>query len=296
MLPFPLPDAPIRDGFLLIDPSNIENDPVIDALPKRGCIPYRLLDSDHMMPHLVDVAALPATQQDGLGELLWRETDGRYPPVVCAWLATALDIKMLAKHIERFLVGPGRHGGLTVWRYHDPRVFSLAALALSPAQMAALIGPILDWRLPWCGRWWSVSGTGKEASPLEGIDPAWPHPAQWASLAHSETISAVMAQLQRKRPAIEAADCLRDQQQVLAAVLDAQQRLHLSHPYDLADYALHRVLYGIAFPRHPKLSVAWTALERGELHWPAILDLLSARDRQLMEEQAREQIAQSGGR
>lgn len=267
----------------MIDPSNMEDDPVLEALPKHGCIPYNVSDSAQFMPHLIDVAALPARQQEGLGELLWRETSGERPPVVCAWLASTLHIEALARHIKRFLVGPGSHGGLTVWRYHDPRVFSLAKLVLTSVQMNALIGPVIDWRLPWCGLWWSVPGTGKEAPPLEGIEPAWPDPAQWASLAHSDTISSVMAQLQRKRPALDAADHLRDQQQILAALLDAQRRLHLSHPYDLADYALHRVLYGIAFQHHPKLAIAWAALEQGELYWPAILDMLSARDKQVME-------------
>gem|GEM_PF-1559731 len=287
MLTIPLPSDPIRSGFLLIDASNLDDETFAEVLPMLHCTPATLIQSEQLMPRLIDVAALSAAQQDGLSDVLLRELNGERPPVVCAWLDCALDAKALARHLTRFLVGPGMDGAAVFWRYFDPRVFSLAVRVFSTEQTEALLGPITEWRFPWCKRWWSVSGPGREVDLLLGITPAWPSENQWRSLEHSALVARVLAKLQDQcepgEPMTDAA-CLRLQRGIDAAMLDAKQRLHLSDNDDLMEYALHCMNYGEEFFRHPKLADAWPALAQGRINWGTLIALLDQNDYRLLNE------------
>lgn len=233
------------------------------------------------MPCLIDVAALSPAQQDGLGEVLLRELNGQRPPVVCAWLDCALDAKALSRHLARFLVGPGVDGVAVLWRYFDPRVFSLAMSMFSIEQTQALLGPVVEWRFPWCKRWWSVAGLGQEADPLLGITPAWPNEKQWCSFTNSALVASVLAKLQDAQAPgdlLTDAACLRLQRGIDASIQDARQRLHLSDKDALMEYALHCARYGEEFHLHPKLAGAWGELVQERINWSELIDKLDQRD------------------
>lgn len=268
-------DTPIRSGHLLIDASNLGAQTFAEALPMHACTPSALTNADALMPRLIDVGALSEKQQDDVTQVMLRETVGDRPPVVCAWLDSGLASAPLARHIARFLIGPGPDGQPVFWRYHDPRVFSLAMHLLSPAQKQALLGPVVEWRFAWCQRWWSVRGPGREMDPLAGYEAAWPTAAQWASLTHCELI---LPLLTRVRDTLSSQECLLYQKEIAGHLLEAQQRWHLSDPDELADYALHCVRYGDDFRHHRKLADAWDQLARGQISWSALLALLDSTD------------------
>jgi hypothetical protein len=285
------PCGPIRTGWLLLDTSNLDDGTFAEAPPMLRCTPAALTQSDALMPCLIDVAALPPAQQDGLGEILLRELSGCRPPAVCAWLdcAPGIDADALARHLTRYLVGPGSGGAAVFWRYFDPRVFALAMHLFSTDQAAALIGPVVAWRFPWCRRWWSVSGSGREADPLQGVKPAWPGAEQWRSLDHSDLLARVLSKmidLHESAGPPTNSTCLRWQRNIDAAMLFAKLKLGMTDKDDLAEYALHCVRYGEAFRRHPKLASAWTELAQGRGNWSELVATLDHTDYQLLDEDA----------
>lgn len=291
------PGEPIRSGYLLVDASNLEDETFAEALPMLKCTPATLAQSEQLMPLLIDVAALSSAQQDGLSAVLVHELDGQRPPVVCAWLDCPLEAKALARHLTRFLVGPGPKGALVFWRYFDPRVFSLAVSLFSTEQIQALLGPVVEWRFPWCQRWWSVSGPGLEADPLLGITPAWPNEKQWCSFEDSAPIACVLAELldtQETRGRAADATCLCLQRGINVSMQDAKQRLFLSDKDELMEYALHCARYGEEFQLHPKLATAWGELKQGELSWSELIAQLNPNDYRLLDEYSEMQAILKG--
>ncbi len=278
-----LPHAPVRSGYLLVEACNLDHDTFVETLPMLHCTPPILTLSYQFMPRLIDVAALSLAQQQQLDQVLLCELSGEHAPIVCAWLICERDADAVARHIRRFLVGPGAGGASVLWRYYDPRVFSLAVQLFSQEQTCALLGPVTEWRFPWRQRWWRVAGAGQETDPLQGATPAWPSSGQWASLGQSELVERTLSKIQHpqdRQAAMTDAICLRLQREINAAMLDARQRLHLSEPDDLVEYALHCALYGNAFRRHPML--AWDDLAHGRVSWSDMIAAPDMREMTLM--------------
>jgi hypothetical protein len=278
----PLPPGALRTGYLLIDPCNLDEYSLLEPLPMLRCTPAALTNSDEVMPRLVDVAELTPLQQDSLTEVMEAELHGERPPLVCAWLECAFDARALARHVSRFLVGPGADSGDILWRYYDPRVFASAVSVFRPAQSQALLGPVLTWRFPWWGRWWRVDGTGQEIASLKGVAPAWPDVRQWASLDGTAQVSRVLAELAYERGEMADADCLRLLREVAALMEAGKQRFNLSDSDALVGYALMNVRYGAEFRHHPKLVAAWSELQQGRIHWHELTALLDETDYQAM--------------
>jgi len=294
MQSIPPPGEVIRNGYLLIDASNIDDETFAEPLPMLRCTPGTLTNADELTPRLIDVAALAPTLQDEVTALLLRETDSDTPPVVCAWLQSSLDADALARHIARFLVGPGPDGNTVFWRYYDPRVFSLAMALFAPAQKEALLGPITEWRFAWCQHWWSVAGPGREIYPLGGHKPAWPSAKQWLSLDHSQLIARVLLQIHELQGSFTAADAIRYQREADLALINAKQHLKLNEDHELVEYALQSVRYGDAFKRHPKLDIAWTELAQGNTNWSDLRAMLDHNDYQKLNQQSQLQQMPTG--
>ncbi len=282
----PTPSGAIDSGYLLIDASNVGDDTFADRLPMQRCTPPMLTQSGALMPYLIDVAALSATQQNDLGEVLTRELNGERPPIVCAWLDCDLGGETLARHITRYLVGPDVEGALVLWRYFDPRVFSLAMQIFSPEQAQALLGPVIEWRFPWCHRWWSTTGSGQIADPLRGITPAWPTEGQWQRLVDSALIWSVMEQIHdlKMPPGSQDAEAVKLQQRSISLTMfDAKSRFKLSEKDDLIEFSLNKERYGYEFRDHPKLTQAWVELAYGRRTWSQLVSMLDQNDYRLFD-------------
>lgn len=279
---FALPDGPLRDGYLLIEPGNLDPETFTEPPPMLSCTPAALCNADRLMPRLIDLAALSSQQQEDVTQAMRRETHSEYAPVICAWLACASDSAALQRHIGRFLHGPGADGKPVLWRYYDPRVFPLVMHAFSAEQSQALLGPITDWRFAWCGRWWSSTGSGVQSDPLDGIAPAWPTQRQWALLEHSVLVREILTRWQAMASPISDAACTNLLQQIDTALLDARQKWPIIAEHELADYALHRIKYGNAFLYHDKLQAAWRELAQGKIDWNGLLARLDEIDYRLL--------------
>jgi hypothetical protein len=279
----PAPQAPFSQGYVLIETATIGYAAGLETLPSVACAPAALSHRIELMPRLVNVSALSPEQQTEIAEVMRDELDGDRPPVICAWLQSCWPVDQLAEHVARYLVGPGANGTPVLWRYYDPRVISLATSVLEPAKLSALLGPVDTWTLPAVGRWWTISGDGREAPLLEGITPAWPTPAQWERIEYSDLAARAFARLSDQKYDF------RDLSRLMGALCksfdDAKQKAGISDPDALIDYAVHDMRYGRSFTEHKKLEQAWPAIRRGELTWPGALALLTSADFELLKDQ-----------
>lgn len=280
----PLPSGVVRSGYLLIDPCNLDEYSFSQPLPMLHCTPTALINSDAVMPRLIDIAHITPLQQDSLAEVMEAELVGERPPLVCAWLECPLGAPALARHINRFLVGPGADDGEILWRYYDPRVFVLAMSVFRSAQSQALLGPVVTWRFPWLGRWWRVDGPGEEIAPLKGLTPAWPDGSQWASLDRSSQVARVLTEWTYENGTMADADCLRTLRKVDAIMAEGKRRLHLSDHDAVVDYALMNMRYGVEFRHFSKLGEAWIELREGRIQWHDLMAMLDEKDYQAMSE------------
>lgn len=287
MQSIPTPSGPMTTGYLLIDPSNLDEETFAEALPMIDCVPAALSQSANLMPRLIDVAALSPAQKDGLSQVMSRELSGERPPIVCAWIECAQDVKSLVRNITRFLVGPGAAGTTVYWRYFDPRVFAVAIRAFSPDQTHVLLGAIAEWRFPWCHRWWSVVNSGGESDNLLGIGSVWPTQKQWCSFENSALTAGVMAKLfaiEEKGSLCDDTTCLRLLGEIDMSLLNARKNLSLHDHDEMGDYAFYSVLYGQRFQLHPKLTTAWDELAEGRLSWTELVSMLDADDYRQLDE------------
>ncbi|MDR8751149.1 hypothetical protein FEP95_05342 [Burkholderia multivorans] len=180
------PPESLTHGFLLIEPATLAHATALAAFDMRPCTPRILAHREELMPRLIDVAALNEAARITVTEAWEAEIVGQRPPVVCAWLDSDLDGDSLARHIARYLVGPGVDGKPVFWRFYDPRVLALTLAIFDPSQRQALLGPIQAWQFIWAGHRWAVSGPGIPTDVLEGNVPAWPRPDQWARINRSD--------------------------------------------------------------------------------------------------------------
>lgn len=278
MRTFALPDGPLRDGYLLIEPGNLDQETFAETLTMLSCTPATLCNADQLMPRLIDITALSPQQQEDVTQAMRREAHSEYPPVICAWLACASDSAALQRHIQRFLHGPGADGQPVLWRYYDPRVFPLVMHAFSAEQSQALLGPITNWRFVWCGRWWSVTGSGIEADRLDGQRPAWPDSRQWALLERSVLAREILTRCDATTTGVSDAACLNLLKQIDSALFKARQQWPIIAQHELADYAIHCIKYGNAFLYHEKLQAAWRELAQGKIDWNGLLARLDTSD------------------
>ncbi len=283
---YSLPELPIRDGYVLVDASNLSAETFDTELPMHRCTPASLTNADALMPRLIDVAALSEAQQASLTDSVRRDPASGRPPAICAWLESDAAAKTVIDHISRYLVGRNADGVQVLWRYYDPRVFSFALHIMSPAQREALLGPVHEWRFAWCAHWWRVCGAGVVHDPLEGMDAVWPTQEQWLRFEHADLVNRALIQLTGS-VVLPETDCLHFQKRLDTTFRYAKRHLRLSDDEDLMAYGMHCMRYGEAFLRNEKLAPRWNEIAQGNLSWSSFLALLDPADYKEMASEAK---------
>lgn len=240
------------------------HEPFLQALATYACTPRELAHREELMPKLIDVASLSPDAQAQVTEIWLDEAATTRPPVACAWIDCNASIDELARHIARYLVGPGENGRPVFWRYYDPRVLSLTLAVCDPAQRAALLGPAATWQFAWAGHRWAVAGPGKLEDEIDGHLSGWPRQDQWPRINRSEVAARVVDRL----PLMPAEHAARVPAALDSIFSDVARRGGPADADDLADYAWHCLHYGPAFEQCPALVDTWPALARGEIGWP----------------------------
>ncbi len=271
-------------GYLLIEPANFPFDACSGTVPMLHCTPSALIKMDDLMPRLIKLEPLDHAQRSELIDIALEQAAYIRPPCICAWLLPACAEIDLVRHIGDYSIGRSPSGNRVLWRYFDPRVFSLMMQLFSQQQREALLSPISEWRFIWCRRWWRVSGAKRKPDRLFDHDVAHPSVAQWAVMARSGLIARTLMRLD-KCGAMSAEGCLEAQHRVLQAIDQAEQRYKLKDDSYLGEYAFLQARYGTAFSSHFRLSDEWRKLESGESSWPDVRDRLRPSDIQRLEEQ-----------
>jgi hypothetical protein len=199
------------------------------------------------------------------------QTAGRHPWAICAVLTSDVGMEELIKHICSFLSVTDGKDRAALWRFFDPRVFSLVMAIYSDKQRTKLLGPIREWRFPWRSHWWTVIGERYIPDPLDNFDTVLPNKAQWMLLNLSKLLDQVLLQVERDK-LLSTSGCLDLQKKALALLEQGSSEMHFSESSELIDYAYCGVYYGSAFLSHSKLQHAKADLASGALNWWAFKD------------------------
>jgi hypothetical protein len=253
-------------GYFLIDTLNLPCSLDCDPLPINFCVPSDLTNISSLMPGLVSIDALNAGQLVTLREIMQLQHVGRHPWAVCAVITSDVGLEKLTKHISSLLSVTDGDGRPVLWRFFDPRVFSLVMAIYSDEQRIKLLGPIREWRFPWRGHWWCVIGEQYNPSQLNDLDTTFPTKSQWSLLKLSKLLDRVLLQVERDM-ALSTIGCLDVQTRALALLEEGSSEMHFSEPSELIDYAYSGVYYGSAFLSHRKFQHAKADLAIGVLNW-----------------------------
>jgi hypothetical protein len=172
----------------------------------------------------------------------------------------------LIKHICSLLSITDGDDRPVLWRFFDPRVFSLVMAIYSDEQRKKLLGPIREWRFPWRGHWWSVIGEHYESKPLDNFDTVLPNKAQWMILKLSKILDQVLLKVEQKN-LLSTSACLDLQEKALVLLQEGSSEMNFSEPSELTDYAYCGVYYGAPFLLHSKFQNAKADLAIGALNW-----------------------------
>lgn len=276
MTPITDPTAEISSGYLLIDTLNLPRSLGCDPLPMRVCVPPDLTNIMNLLPGVVDIESLNADQLLTVREIMELQTTGRHPWAICGVLTSDLNIEELAKHIASLLSVVDDEDRAVLWRFFDPRVFSLLLTIYSPEQRNAVLGPVREWRFAWRGHWWLTSREGTTSNVLRSFDDAWPTNAQWPLLRLSRLLDQVLLRTEPDAP-LDAGDCLDMQRKAIVFLKQAAAEMNFSEPNEIIDYAFMCVKHGSAFLSHPQFKHAKPALASGDLNWWAFKNLLDLR-------------------
>ncbi|MEV4782148.1 DUF4123 domain-containing protein [Burkholderia sp. LMU1-1-1.1] len=276
MTPITDPTAEISSGYLLIDTLNLPRSLGCDPLPMRVCVAPDLTNIMSLLPGVVDIESLNADQLLTVREIMELQTAGRHPWAICGVLTSDLNIEELAKHIASLLSVVDDEDRAVLWRFFDPRVFSLLLTIYSAEQKNALLGPIREWRFAWRGHWWLANGEGDSPDLLRSFDVAWPTKVQWPLLRLSKLLDQVLLRLESDA-AIAACDCLDVQHRAVVFLKEAATEMNFSEPNEMIDYAFMCVRHGPAFLSHPQFKHAKADLASGELNWWTFKNLLDLR-------------------
>jgi hypothetical protein len=190
---------------------------------------YRLEHIERQLPH---VRALAQSHH----------LDGR-PPVVCGILETEATTDMIREHLAQALLLCKPLAGSAVFRYYDPRVFAPLCWILEPEQMLTLMGPVTRWTyLDVAGAWQDVTFEGNGSGNLVVTD------VQYQQIARLSFVRRAL-ELLREANVTTSADLPRQ----LDKQLHKAERYGLS-PEDQIPFALHGVLVGPNFDRHPHVQ------------------------------------------
>lgn len=277
MIPISDPSATISSGYLLIDTLNLPPSMECKPLPILPCVPADLTNIADLLPGLVDVTALEDDQLQTVREILALQVAGSHPWAVCAILTCESSIEELSEHIGCFLSVIDDSNRPVLWRFFDPRVFSLSMAIFTGEQRRGLLGPIREWQLAWRRHWWSVTSNSERTGRRPDLDAVTPNKQQWQMLRLSRLIDSVLLQLEQESP-FTTSDCVRAQQAAIVYLNDASLELKLSESEDLIDFAYLALKYGRAFTEHPKLKHAKADLIAGRLGWFAFRNSLDAAD------------------
>lgn len=183
-----------HNSFLLIDGAQLAI--AGHPLPGTDDTPVWLkriydIDAAAVSPLLIDVVA--AERAGGTGQVA-ALSSALQPPLHVSFIETTLSHEALAHHLRRFIMICTDTGKSFTLRFGDCTVLTILAEVLSPAQWAALVSPIVRWR---------VHGLDSEARTLPEPNrtlPAVPTPLrfsdqQLAALAEATAPSAMLAHL-----------------------------------------------------------------------------------------------------
>lgn len=248
--------------YLIVEPCNGDID--LSGAPHLYPIGELVPDA---MPELVGVMPMlyraehPDKQLPVLHRLAELDAELGLPPRVCALFRTQADSQVVFDHLRNGLALPKASSGFSVFRYYDPRVFEHLRWIFDATQLAALLGPAVDWNyLNRDGNWATVRRNDAPLAPLQIGDE------QRLTLRRLGLIEQAFQAIRATGQPVDA-----QLPRLLNAQLAKGETYGLSAE-DLVVFAVHGALVSPYFDRHPRVSAvlhanADTPYSDATAHW-----------------------------
>lgn len=251
-----------REGtrlYRLIDPTSAPDRALNAAqLEKCGVIHNPFFDDPltrrmYLQPVPVRSSELSIMVAQELASLPGSRTQ---PVGFCGWIATRAHVRIVAAHMEKQLSVTSPQGKACLLRFHDPRVLERLEDILDPQQLSRLLGPIDNW---W---YFDHRQQLKELSPTEhqrGLGRPTVTETQWSAIKRIADINRIL----------ELCNSMEIENRYTPSPADIDQLMviaerHGIHAYDdVALFAVHGLLAGMAFHQHPKLRQLLGSMNAG---------------------------------
>jgi hypothetical protein len=255
-----------RHDYALVDRYPLWAEPWHDDLPLVPLVPEALRGDANILPALLDLKSLDATQTSRLAENL-REVhaaqQGRERRVISSLLAVSPDTtaQKLQKHLEsRFHMWSPQ--GTFLLRYYDPRAFIHFARVMDTPLLRAMYGPIRIWTIPFQNKW--IALPAPEAGPTRLF---WGVKAeQREKLDRIGYINMALKELCEYRDWIwrDVAEYTDAAEKADRALSIAAREFKFKIPDDLIAFAFHSFIYGTQFYRHPRVQQLLAEVQKDE--------------------------------
>lgn len=250
--------------FLLLDQAHARSS-FWRGMPGISIAPTVLEKEAAALPRLVAVDQLDQAQRvQALDDLLSAPVETPRP--VAALMVSDGGIDRLAKHLSARLVVSIPLQGKHLFRYYDPRVFRHLLWMATPAQLAALFGPVSAWT--WCDH----QGHWHRSLPPQGIEPALSFHPMGLDLARIGLLERCLKVLRNTVP--DYTDDAGDVQPRHAnALLDVALAHGLIDEADLHLYVVQAVRFHPRIHSHPNLVRRLQAASTDDSYVGACSDL-----------------------
>lgn len=263
-------------AYALVNPLQIAK-PDWQDLPATPLVPEMLQAQPHLMPLLVDLAAMAFEKKVALLEriALWRRRGVAY---FAALLSCDGRSEVIASHLRNRLIARRPDGERNLLRFYDPRVFRHLRWLFSAEQMNLLLGPIAAWNWPDGDGVWRQHKRGEPMALTLRLDAR-----HWETIDRLRLINRSLNDLEVRAPQLTQDDALA---QRIDALLAEAQALHALHENDdRLLYAQQPLRFHPHIHRHPTLRARLQQVrEHGGSYVEACADLDDAAMRVLAAE------------
>ncbi|WP_244191299.1 DUF4123 domain-containing protein [Ralstonia insidiosa] len=244
-----------ESAYLLLDPmlrEPLERDFVLGS----GCeiFPLEMASvrlSKHQIPYLIRLSAaavhiLRVSLEVALQEQANLDVESNEGFAVGGWLRSAVEPRLLAKHLARCMTPAGMPPGARYLRLADRRVFELAWSVSDLPQRQEWLGPI--------SQWWTLDRRNSLVPHAANQPLAWQlgylrlAPEQWRHLRNCELVQQLLRGWQRFQPALPP-----DYLKQAANAIEAAQSLELEQAADIVLLAAYVLQIHPRLCQHPRV-------------------------------------------
>ena len=243
-----------RHDYAIVDLFKLFPEPWHEEFPIVRLLLNLKREYNRFAPGLLSLKALDGKQLERLDKnQKLAETGGEQRLIANLFTAPGASEKKVEAHLKVLNIPDvPEPEGKTWLGYYDPRAFLHILRVMDTPSLRCFYGPIQTWTVFINDEWREFT------KPEHERTPAWWHLSaeQWLRLSRTGIINMALAKHKANTALtwqdIDEFNALSEQAD--RAIVIAQVNYHLKTPNDLSEFAMHSLLYGENFHRHPRIQ------------------------------------------